>query len=854
MKKNYLKALATLLMLICVNLTFAQNLTLVTPNMGLEGTSINVSISGQNSNFQQGTTTVWFNQGSSTLYANNVNVNSSTFLTAVLGIPYGTPLGLYQTNVYDPTDNTISLANSFTVLPNPNSPAIVNVSPNSTMEGTSLSVAITGQNTNFQQGTTTVWFNQGSSTIYANNVNVNSNTQLNAFFVIPFGTPLGLYDTNVQDPIDNTVTSANSFTITANPNTPDLVSVSPNNGDIGTTIPVTISGQNTNFLQGTGTLVFVQGSSTLITSNYIYNNNTNLGATLTIPSGAYPGYYDVYFTNPQDGTMLLVDGFYVNPPPCGNIYVDIVQQPCPGGTAFISVTGGFAPYTMTIDGQTFSLPDNYLDYLPPGVGNFNITSLIDNFGCGATSIDSTINNNSFSATLTAPNSACVGSSVTLNSNVNSSSTVTNVFYNFGNGSISSANSITYNYPGTYYPSVQIFNSSGCNITATSAAPIQIFSLPQDSIVSLTNANCVTNNGAFEVVGIGNGPFNYLITGVGGYNSSSALNTNLSAGTYNINITDNNGCSSSNLLSIVNISNLTNISGNIQTFGGNNAANTTVVLYNADDVTGAMASSYTTLADNNGNYAFSNLAEGNYILSAQPDLSLFPNSLITYGNGEVLWFNADTINVNCNTQQTLNITLLEATPQNGTAFIGGFVYEYTFNQLSNTGVVLKDDLTNEYVARTSTDVSGNYGFNNVNAGHYSIFVDIPGLLHNNNYTFSLNANDVFWDKSHFVDFGNRNIDTVFFFVGLNEIVEFQTKIFPNPFAEQTNISFILPSSQHVTIEVYNFVGEKVETLINENKQAGNHSVLFNTTNRSKGIYFVKIKAGNNQKILKIMSAH
>ncbi|HRG59777.1 MAG TPA: carboxypeptidase regulatory-like domain-containing protein [Bacteroidia bacterium] len=853
MKKNYLKALATLLMLICVNLTFAQNLTLVTPNMGLEGTSINVSISGQNSNFQQGTTTVWFNQGSSTLYANNVNVNSSTSLTAVLGIPYGTPLGLYQTNVYDPTDNTISLANSFTVLPSPNSPAIVNVSPNSTMEGTSLNVAITGQNTNFQQGTTTVWFNQGSSTIYANNVNVNSNTQLNAFFVIPFGTPLGLYDTNVQDPIDNTVTSTNSFTITANPNTPDLVSVSPNNGDIGTTIPVTISGQNTNFLQGTGTLVFVQGSSTLITSNYIYNNNTNLGATLTIPNGANPGYYDVYFTNPQDGTMLLLNGFYVNPPPCGNINVDIVQQPCPGGTAFITVTGGYAPYSMIIDGQTFSLTGNYLDYLPPGVGNYNITSLIDNFGCSATSIDSTINNDSFNATLTIPNGACVGNSVTLTSNINSSSSITSVYYNFGNGSISSANSIIYNIPGIYYPSVQVYNSNGCNITAIASTPIEIFSLPQDSIVSLTNANCGTNNGAFEITGIGVGPFNYTITGIGGYTSASAVNTNLAAGTYNINITDNNGCSSSNMLSIANVTNLTSISGTIQTSNGNNAANTTIVLYNADDISGAMSASYSTNTDVNGNYSFSNLTEGNYILSAQPDLSLFPGSILTYSNGDALWFNADTIQVNCLTQQTLNITLLEAVPQTGTAFVGGFVYENTFNPIANAGVVLKDDIANEYVSRSNTDISGNYEFNNVNSGHYSVFVDLPGLLHNNNYTFNLNANDVLWDKSHFVNFGNRTIDTVFFFVGLNEIVEFQTKIYPNPFAEQTSISYYLPSSQNVIIEVYNLIGEKVETLVNERKLAGNHSTFFNAANRSKGVYFVKITAGNSQKTFKIMSA-
>jgi hypothetical protein len=546
MKHLYSKVIITFVFLFGIGKLSAQTISNVTPSIGMEGTTINVAISGQNSNFQQGTTTVWFNQGSSTIYASSVNVSSNTSLIAQVGIPYGTPLGLYQTNVQDPIF-TISLANSFTVVANPNSPTIVNVNPSSTMEGTSLTVAISGQNTNFQQGTTTVWFNQGSSTIYASNVNVNSNTSLDAFFNIPFGTPLGLYDTNVQDPVDNTVTSTNSFTITANPNAPELISVTPNNGDINTTIPVTISGQNTNFLQGTGTLVFVQGSSTLITSNLLFNTNTNLGATLTIPPNAFPGYYDVYFTNALDGTMLLISGFYVNPPPCGSIAVDINQQPCQGGIALITVAGGFAPYTMVIDGQTIPLFANYLDYVPPGIGSYQITSLVDNFGCPATSIDSTINNEEFSATLNGIN-ACIGESVSLTNTITSSFPISNVFYHFGNGSISSSNTSVYNSSGFYYPMMEVINSNGCSIVVNATTPVFIYQSPQDSIVSLSNANCGLTNGAFEIAAIGNGPFTYLVNGVGGYTSTSALNNNLSAGLYTINITDDNGCSSSNMLS------------------------------------------------------------------------------------------------------------------------------------------------------------------------------------------------------------------------------------------------------------------------------------------------------------------
>jgi hypothetical protein len=271
----------------------------------------------------------------------------------------------------------------------------------------------------------------------------------------------------------------------------------PNNGNLGTTIPVSISGQNTNFLQGTGTLVFVQGSSTLITSNLLFNSNTDLGATLTIPSNAYPGYYDVYFTNALDGTMLLVSGFYVNPPPCGNITLDISQQPCPGGTATISISGGFAPYTMVIDGQTISVQNPYLDYAPPAIGNYLITSLLDNFGCPATTIDSLIVYDEFSGTISGP-TVCVGTPISLVSNIVSSPAITSIYYYYGTGGAGFNGNVTYNAAGTYYPSMNVTNSNGCNIYVTASSPVIILSAPQDSIINLSNANCGITNGAFEI--------------------------------------------------------------------------------------------------------------------------------------------------------------------------------------------------------------------------------------------------------------------------------------------------------------------------------------------------------------------
>ena len=146
---------------------------------------------------------------------------------------------------------------------------MLEVNPNSGIQGASLSVNISGQNTHFGQGTSTqVWFSQGSSTlIVPNAVNINSDTQLAASLQITSSNPAGFYDLNMTNAVDGYLTLANAFQVVFNPNAPQLVSVNPNTGIAGQSIPVTLSGQNTSFTQGTATLTFTQGSSTLNTYN-----------------------------------------------------------------------------------------------------------------------------------------------------------------------------------------------------------------------------------------------------------------------------------------------------------------------------------------------------------------------------------------------------------------------------------------------------------------------------------------------------------------------------------------------------------------------------------------------------------
>jgi hypothetical protein len=68
-------------------------------------------------------------------------------------------------------------------------------------------------------------------------------------------------------------------------------------------------------------------------------------------------------------------------------------------------------------------------------------------------------------------------------------------------------------------------------------------------------------------------------------------------------------------------------------------------------------------------------------------------------------------------------------------------------------------------------------------------------------------------------------------------------YPNPFNPSTVISYQLPISGNVTLQVYDVLGNEVATLVDEYKPAGNYEVEFDAKVLSSGIYFYKLQAGS-----------
>lgn len=67
--------------------------------------------------------------------------------------------------------------------------------------------------------------------------------------------------------------------------------------------------------------------------------------------------------------------------------------------------------------------------------------------------------------------------------------------------------------------------------------------------------------------------------------------------------------------------------------------------------------------------------------------------------------------------------------------------------------------------------------------------------------------------------------------------------PNPFNNQTAIRFVIPQTEKVTIEVYDYTGKQVRIIANETFVSGEHTVEFNQQELSSGIYFYRMRAGD-----------
>jgi hypothetical protein len=73
-------------------------------------------------------------------------------------------------------------------------------------------------------------------------------------------------------------------------------------------------------------------------------------------------------------------------------------------------------------------------------------------------------------------------------------------------------------------------------------------------------------------------------------------------------------------------------------------------------------------------------------------------------------------------------------------------------------------------------------------------------------------------------------------------------YPNPFNPVTTLRFVIPAtagihSDNIQLIIYNFIGQKIETLVNESSSPGTYEIEFDGTDYPSGVYFYKLIVGD-----------
>ena len=266
------------------------------PDTGNAGDNIVVTVTG--ADFQSGAT-VDFGYRVQTM---SVTFISSTSLQVQIDIKSNAPAGFRDIIVTNPDAQSDTLINGFTVSPGPAPPpTVTSCAPDSGDKGTTTVVSVYGSDF---VATPTADF---GSRINILGVSFVSSTQLDVTIQILSNAVEGPRDFIITNPDAQSDTLIDGFTVgTPLASPPTVSSCSPNNGNKGATIAVTVYGSD---FVATPTADF--GKKVTVQS-VSFVNSTQLSVNISIASNAKSGSRDVTITNPDAQSDTLSGGFTVN--------------------------------------------------------------------------------------------------------------------------------------------------------------------------------------------------------------------------------------------------------------------------------------------------------------------------------------------------------------------------------------------------------------------------------------------------------------------------------------------------------------------------------------------------------------
>lgn len=252
--------------------------------------------------------------------------------------------------------------------------------------------------------------------------------------------------------------------------------------------------------------------------------------------------------------------------------------------------------------------------------------------------------------------------------------------------------------------------------------------------------------------------------------------------------------------------------------------------------------YSTVTDSLGNYTFTHLIPGQYILLAIPQDGYKPTFFRYDGAQTLNWKDADSVVVTSSGTVTgINFTV-NALVDSGMASVNGAVTDNSGNPVVGAFVFAQDENQNIYSFGV-TDQSGNYSIAGLIPGNYSVSSSSYGYsdAQTSSVTLDYSAN---YSTSTSFTITPQTVTAISTDNNASLVKSFElSQNYPNPFNPSTVINFTVPVESKVVLKVYNILGKEVSTLVNDVKQAGSYNITFNASQLASGVYFYQLRAGN-----------
>ena len=182
------------------------------------------------------------------------------------------------------------------------------------------------------------------------------------------------------------------------------------------------------------------------------------------------------------------------------------------------------------------------------------------------------------------------------------------------------------------------------------------------------------------------------------------------------------------------------------------------------------------------------------------------------------------------------------------------------ELSSFVAKMYDQDKVKLIWNTKTEVN-NFGFNverRIKDGEWNKIGFVEGNGNSNSpKSYNFTDKDLFAGGSKF-EYRLKQIDNDGQFE-YSDVVEVEimpteyelSQNYPNPFNPSTTIRFSLPTETNLKINIYNMLGEVVETLAEGNYEAGFHKVTFNASNLPSGAYIYRIESSEFVQVRKMV---